>query len=428
MKNRIMRFSIYSKVLILVLLFAALINIGVYLFFKFSSDFKPPKAVHRYAEKYYQYLSKDIGFPPDTTRARGAAEEMNYQIRFQSANFNWATSDSVITLAELNESEDFREKYPFMESFRIYFNEKVYFIIKSEKGVYIFAPIKYQEYFNTGRSILILLSLTAAIFIPLFILLRLLLHPIKKLRDSVEKIGEGNFDAKTYFRRKDELGDLSNSINTMADKIKDSITAKEQLLIGVSHELRTPLTRINMELELDSPKEKIKEDLNEIEEMITYILENYRISSGEIKLNKLHIDLHEFLKTCISEYGNLNVIIEKCDIMVLSEEAYLKVIFRNLLDNANKYTDGKGIINIWAEEQKDKVTIYFKDNGTGIEEKELKLIFEPFYRVDTSRSRKTGGFGLGLAIVKKIVEAHGGSIEVKSETGKGTTVIFSLPK
>lgn len=183
-----------------------------------------------------------------------------------------------------------------------------------------------------------------------------------------------------------------------------------------------------MELELDSPKEKIKEDLKEIEEMITYILENYRISSGEIKLNKLHIDLHEFLKTCISEYGNLNVIIEKCDIMVLSEEAYLKVIFRNLLDNANKYTDGKGIINIWAEEQKDKVTIYFKDNGTGIEEKELKLIFEPFYRVDTSRSRKTGGFGLGLAIVKKIVEAHGGSIEVKSETGKGTTVIFSLPK
>lgn len=428
MKNRMMRFSIYSKVLMLVLIFAVLINVGVYLFFTFSSDFKPPKAFHRYAEKYYQYFSKDIGFPPDTIKARAAAEEMNYQMRFQSANFNWATSDSVITLTELNESEEFRDKYPFMESFRVFFKNKVYFIIKSEKGVYLFAPIKYQEYFNIGRSILILLSLTAAIFIPLFILLRLLLHPIKKLRDSVEKIGEGNFDAKTFFKRKDELGDLSNSINTMADKIKDSIAAKEQLLIGVSHELRTPLTRINMELELDSPKEKIKEDLEEIESMISYILENYRISSGEIKLDKKQIDLNEFLKTCVSGFNNLTVEIEKCDIKVLSEEAKLKVIVRNLLDNANKYTDEAGVVKIWAEELKDKVRIYFADNGTGIEEKELKLIFEPFYRVDTSRCRKTGGFGLGLAIVKKLIEAHGGSIEVKSEIGKGTTVIFSLPK
>lgn len=428
MKNKGIRFSIYSKVLILVLLFAVLINAGVYLFFTYSSDFKPPKTFHRYSEKYFQYLSKDIGFPPDTARARKESVEMNFRIRFQSANFNWATADSVITLEELNKSDEFKDKYPFSESFRIFYNEKVYFIVKLEKGVYIFAPRKYQDYFNVERSIFILLILTAAIFIPLFIFLRLLLHPIKKLRDSVEKIGEGNFDAKTFFKRKDELSDLSNSINTMADKIKDSITAKEQLLIGVSHELRTPLTRINMELELDSPKEKIKEDIEEIEAMISYILENYRISSGEIKINKEQINLKNFLETNIMEYSNLTILPENCDIQILSEESNLKVIVRNILDNANKYTDEKGTVKIWAEDLKDKVKIYFADNGTGIEEKELKLIFEPFYRVDTSRCRKTGGFGLGLAIVKKLVEAHGGSIEVKSEIGKGTTVIISLPK
>lgn len=428
MKIKRIRFSIYSKVLILVLLFAVLINVGVYLFFTYSSDFKPPKTFHRYSEKYFQYFSKEAGFPPDTLRARKESVEMNYRIRFQSAYFNWATTDSVITLEELNKSDEFKEKYPFNESFRVFCNDKVYFVVKSEKGVYIFAPRKYQDYFNVERSIFILLILTAAIFIPLFIFLRLLLHPIKKLRDSVEKIGEGNYDAKTFFRRKDELGDLSNSINTMSDKIKESIAAKEQLLIGVSHELRTPLTRINMELELDSPKEKIKEDLSEIESMIGYILENYRISSGEIKIEKRQIDLYEFLKNCVTGFNNLTVEIEKCDIKVLSEEAKLKVIVKNLLDNANKYTDEKGMVKIRAEELEDKVLVYFADNGTGIEGKELKLIFEPFYRVDTSRCRKTGGFGLGLAIVKKLIEAHGGSIEVKSEIGKGTTVIFSLPK
>jgi signal transduction histidine kinase len=213
----------------------------------------------------------------------------------------------------------------------------------------------------------------------------------------------------------------------MSKKIRYSIKAKEQLLIDVSHELRSPLTRIKLGLEVNSPKEKINEDIVEMERMISGLLESYRTGTflGEMKLEKT--DIAELLEDTVAEFMDA----ERIEFINPGKEIYAKVdrekmeiVFRNIIDNALKYSNDK--IQVGISQQPGEVLMSFSDRGTGIGEEDLKYIFEPFYRADPSRSRKTGGFGLGLSIAKKIMDAHNGQINIESKPGSGTKVILRL--
>jgi signal transduction histidine kinase len=422
--------SIFLKLIILVIFFGVLLNLSIWAFFRLSMDVKPKKIVPVYIAKMNDYIVKDLGFPPDTLKAKKLSDELNINIRFQSHQFNWTTSDYVPMLEELARSDDFKDKFPYKESFMMQHEKKPYYVAKSSQGIYIIAPLSPQDFFNPERAIVIVILLISFILILLYFLLRWLFSPMKELSSAVNQIAQGNYNINIPVKRKDELGELASSINDMSVRIKQNIKAKEQLLIDVSHELRTPLTRMKLGLEVDSPKEKINEDVDEMERMITELIENYRSDTPYEKLNRENTDIVELLKDVIEASGSpqkINLETATNSPVILNVDPHkIKTAFRNLIDNALKYSSDSITVSVTTSDH--AVTVSVKDVGIGIAEEDLKYIFEPFYRADPSRSRKTGGFGLGLAICKRIIEAHGGSILIKSKVNEGTEVFVSLSK
>lgn len=248
-------------------------------------------------------------------------------------------------------------------------------------------------------------------------------------------ISEGNFDNTIIVDRKDELGNLAASINEMKENISNMIKSKESLLIDVSHELRSPLTRIKLANEfIDDPKihNKIRDDVKEMELMITELLETYRMDHEQGKFSIEKTDIVKLVKDVISkfEFKDIQFSSKFAVKEIFIDRRKIETVFRNIIDNAVKYSEGRTVaVDIYErDENRDSVFVSVKDKGRGIEEEELGKIFEPFYRIDKSRDKKIRGYGLGLSLVKKILEGHNAEIEVKSKKNEGTEFIVTFKR
>jgi signal transduction histidine kinase len=428
-----LKFSIFFKLIIIIIAFLTVLDLSVLLILRESSDGPPskkPRPYSMYMRKMEKSLVNEIGYPPDTVKARDLADELDLNLRFQSHSFNWTSSETVPTIEDLTSSEEFKERFPFSEHFVMRFNDRRYAIVKDPRGIYILQPFMPQDYFDIEMTIFLLIIDISVLIILLYLILRWQFKPLKNLSFAVREIGSGNYDVSIPVDRKDELGELSRLINEMSSGIRRSIRSKEQLLIDVSHELRTPLTRIKLGLEVGSDKEKINDDVREMERMISGLLESYRSESNHDKLNLERTDVFKAVNEVMDEYRETGRLMlksqEKAAVFLNIDLEKFKAVLRNVIDNAIKYSNES--VEIDTKDSTGQVQIFIKDKGTGIPDEDLKYIFEPFYRADPSRSRKTGGFGLGLAICKRIMDAHGGSIEIKSKVSEGTEVILTLKK
>jgi signal transduction histidine kinase len=430
MKIKMPKISIFVKLIIVILISIAVIYMAIMMVFRFSSEPRPQSIFPIHIRKVEALSVQQIGSPPDTNKAKEICNELHWNMRYQSHDFNWSTSALVPKLEELSHSDEFREKYPIENHFAMRLDDKRYSILKDSKGVFIIEPPQFRDFFNWERAIFLLIITITLIIIGLYFLLRWLFQPLKTLSAAVENISHGNYEISVPVNRKDELGELGESINNMTKRIKESIKTKEQLLLDVSHELRSPLTRIKLGLEVGSNKEKINDDVLEMERMITSLLENYRAGSIFEMLKPEKSNLTELVKEVIKDYNSdLRLwfkIPERNNVILNLDADKIKIVIRNVIDNALKYSGDKVEINI--TEKKDIAELCVKDKGTGIPIEDQKYIFEPFYRSDRSRSRKTGGFGLGLSISKKIMDAHNGKINIASKPGEGTIVTLIFRK
>jgi len=424
-----LRLSIFLKLVVIVFLTLAAMDLSVLYVLRFVSDTKPRRVFPHYVRKLERLLVNDIGYPPDTLKAKDVAEDLQMNIRFQSHDFNWTTSQDVPTLEELAGDEDFKERFPYRDQFRVNYQDRPYTIVKSPKGIYILQLMIPGDFYNPEITVLLLIYVVSFITIVFYLVLRWLFRPLKVLSAGVHEIGKGNYDINIPVKRKDELGELGKSLNEMASSIKRSIKSKEQLLIDVSHELRSPLTRIKLGLEVGSSKDTISEDVNEMENMVTGLLENYRAGSEHYKLNIENTDIIKLTNDIIpgfADSGRIHLNLpEKKAVFCKLDNDRAKLVLRNIIDNALKFSTDKIDVNI--TEHKNNAVVSVKDSGVGISSEDLKYIFEPFYRSDPSRSRKTGGFGLGLSICKKIMDAHKGKIKILSKPNEGTEVILEFP-
>lgn len=279
-------------------------------------------------------------------------------------------------------------------------------------------------------SIIIFLSISIVIILTFFYI-KSLLKPLKDLNYGIEKISSGNLNYEVPVYRKDELGILSESFNNMNSKIKTMINSKEQLLIDVSHELRTPLTRIKLALALMTAtnfSESISDDVDELEIMINEILESARAGQLEEKLELDTYKLSEIIRTSLkylklkkNQY-ELKVI---DDFEIQADRKKIITVLKNIIENSEKYSNSeKYPIKITIERKENQKTCSISDKGVGIPEKDLKYVFEPFYRVDKARTSKKGGFGLGLHLCKKIIDLHNFKIQIQSIENEGTSVII----
>ncbi len=220
--------------------------------------------------------------------------------------------------------------------------------------------------------------------------------------------------------------------------------ARQEFLTNVSHELRTPLSSVKLMLEtvIESADDEARQlflpqalgQVDRLTALVQRLLEQARVESGDLVLTITELDLEDVARPIVAAFQpqaaangvNLELRVLRPAILEADEQR-LSQVFVNLIDNALRYTPENGSVIVSLDVQDGHAAIRVSDTGIGIPYKDLPYVFQRFYVVDRSRGRRVSGAGLGLSIVKQIVEAHGGSVEVESTLGSGTTFTARVP-
>jgi len=272
------------------------------------------------------------------------------------------------------------------------------------------------------------------------------LKPIRDIATTTRHITANNLDERiTVEVAKDDIGQLSQTINDMLDRLSQAFLKVTQFSADASHELRTPLTILRGEVEIGLRGDRsaaeyrdiLVSNLEEIERMskiVSDLLLLSRSDMGQEVLSRESVDLQEVVQELINQLAMLaeqKKITLTGDIqpvpLVSGDKLRLRQMAANLIANAIRYTSESGRVNVRLEAVAEGVKLVIEDTGIGIPEADLPRIFDRFYRVDKARSREEGGSGLGLSIVKWIVDAHHGDITVESVVDEGTTFTVVLP-
>jgi two-component system OmpR family sensor kinase len=283
-----------------------------------------------------------------------------------------------------------------------------------------------------------------------FLTARWIVRPLETLSRTARALGQGDLKARAGLKRHDELGALGHSFDEMAERVQKLLLAERELLANVSHELRTPLARIRVALDIASDANadaqslslaEINTDLAEIEALIDDILTTARLQIGDGPSRRSGFVLHleEVAPSVLCQSASdrfrarhprrmLDMWVDEDLPLVSADPKLLRRAIDNLLDNADKYSpDLDSPVTLRGRASPAGVHFEVADQGMGIPPEDLPHIYSPFFRSERSRSRGTGGVGLGLTLARGIIEAHGGSIDLRSAVGIGTTVRVALP-
>ena len=271
------------------------------------------------------------------------------------------------------------------------------------------------------------------------------LQPIRNLSEQVAAITENNLDERVSGgERKDEVGMLCRSFNVMLERLGNSFSMQKRFSANVAHELKTPLATMQasvqvMRLDQTPTPDEYQKMLDTIERntgRLRSIIEDLmRLCDEQEQFEKNEIPISELFSAIFAELTpslvekHIQTEIDCTEYpTVIGNYGLLYRAFFNLVENAVKYNREGGSIAISSSAKNNIGKICIKDTGNGIPQEELPLVFEPFYRVNKSRSRKTGGAGLGLSVAKTIIERHGWSITVESAVETGTEIVIHLYK
>jgi signal transduction histidine kinase len=381
------------------------------------------KNLHTYAN----YIVQDLGAPPSANRAQTLAKNLYLDIRYEGQAVSWTTSDKLPSIAEAERTLKRHKKA----------HHHAYIVISNQTGKFLFRPnFKNASQPISPITVILFLLLLALLFFCSWLWIKWILKPLVLLNDGVNALSQGRLDHEIPIKRKDELGKLAKSFNHMTTRLREMLKNKDQLLLDVSHEIRSPLTRMKVALELlpnSQNKSSIAEDANDMERMINKILEAGKIENTYLVPQKISLSLTDLIQKVMKNYSaqDTKVIYETPaePVTILADPEQIQAILENIIENACKYSNPESEpVRIRLDKEASRIIVTVQDNGIGIPENHLPRVFEPFYRVDPSRAKTTGGFGLGLSICKRIMEMHNGTIQIKSEVGTGTEVslIFQI--
>jgi heavy metal sensor kinase len=279
-----------------------------------------------------------------------------------------------------------------------------------------------------------------------YLLARKALAPVKQLHRLSEQITAESLNRRLPVANpEDELGRLSQTINAMIGRLERSFAEIRRFTADASHELRTPLTAIRTEAEVAIGKSlsiadyqhllgSILEECERLTRLTDQLLMLSREDAGSARPVCEPLDLTALLENVVdtmrplADAKGLNLQSKANGVIRINgDDARLRQVFYNLLDNAIKYTAQGGQIDICLEKKDRAAIVTLHDTGIGIPPEHLPRVFDRFYRVDPARSREQGGTGLGLSIAKTIIMAHGGKIELTSVPDHGTTCAVTLP-
>jgi signal transduction histidine kinase len=324
-------------------------------------------------------------------------------------------------------------------------------ILESEfKGIVLYTPKEPILQATNQFQRMILLAGLGAILLAIgltWVLSRRMVHPLLTMKETTKSLSRGDFTVKIPTTGKDEIAQLGESINQLADDLHRLQTSRREFLSNVSHELRTPLSYVKgysqaleegmLKTEEDQKRyiKVIHREANRLSRLVEDLFDLTQMDEGQLRLSDDKVDVNDLIQKMIhttepraqAKHITLHDQLTESLPVLQGDYGRLSQVLFNLLDNAIRHTTQGGKVVVSTTLDQDHVKIMVQDTGSGISESELPYISERFYRVDKSRSRGMGGTGLGLAIVKQIVEGHQGSVQIDSKEGVGTKVTVILP-
>jgi signal transduction histidine kinase len=375
---------------------------------------------------YVDRLVTDLGTPPDIARARALAARLPIAVRIEGPQINWQSDNDPPQQARRNYEKRLNDwlSRSTVDGHRVSFG---------------LAHTPWQRE-DRPRIVWITLALLLLLIAPAYLYVRRLLRPLDDIRVGAERFGSGRFDVPIPLRRKDELGDLAQRINTMAHDLEGMLNAKRALLLALSHELRSPLTRARLNAELlpttlegtgpgQAERAALLRDLNEMRDLISDLLESERLASPHAALQREATDLAALVTDTVAEMPDAGAVQYElaAGLPTLAiDRTRVRLLLRNLLDNALRYSAGAAQPpRVSLAPEAGGVRLAVRDFGPGVDAAQLAQLTEPFYRTDSARQRSTGGVGLGLHLCRLVAEAHGSALDVRNASpGLDISVLF----
>ncbi|WP_020613584.1 sensor histidine kinase [Sediminispirochaeta bajacaliforniensis] len=419
--------SFRGKLYLTILFSALLMMFSILLFFGVQYRFQAKADNASALVSFYRRNIADMGARPNKEMGMALSKRLGIDIIFFADDgYQWeSTADQeVIRFAEItmhNRKGDNRGL----------FKGKLYVGLKDTRGYFFFYG---NLLFNLERlriflGILLIVGLFSYLIV--FLLLRIFLFPLKELEQGVGALKSGDLSYRIRVIGEDEIGELSAAFNHMADQIQKMLSDKEQLLLDVSHELKTPIARMKVGLEFLKDEElrnSFRDDLDELDIKVKELLNTARLDTPYGTPQKKRVDIVNFLETIVAGFPKESPGIlfrpgDQPPLFAAIDPDLFQTACTNILENALRYSSSASSpVEVSCRKRREEIIIEFLDHGPGIPENDIDRVFEPFYRVDSSRDKRTGGFGLGLYLVRKIVIAHDGFVELESGVGKGTLV------
>ncbi|MFR7987783.1 MAG: sensor histidine kinase [Anaerotignum lactatifermentans] len=304
--------------------------------------------------------------------------------------------------------------------------------------------VSLNEMYRAGVFCLLLAFLLTALVS--LVTSRKMTEPLMDMNRAAKEIAGGNFEKRVEITSKDEMGQLAESFNHMAESLENIEKSRRAFIANVSHDLRSPLTSIQgfLTAMLDGtiPPEKqerylriVLEESQRLSRLAEGIVDMSRAQDSKIVLEMTSFDLNEVirensavLEPQLQEKGlSVEVSFAAKETMVYADQDKISRVLHNLMSNAIKFSRENGTIEIETTfSGKNKVLVSIRDHGAGISEDDQKYIFDRFYKVDATRNKDKTGTGLGLSIVREFIQAHGETVAVKSKLGEGSTFLFTL--
>lgn len=278
-----------------------------------------------------------------------------------------------------------------------------------------------------------------------FLLARHLGKPIQALRNGTRQLIDGNYTLRMTPRGRDELGLLTRDFNQLAERLQQNETSRKQWIADIAHELRTPLAILRGEIEalqdgINQPDtatlSSLHQEVLHLQRLVGDLYDLSMSDSGALSYRKETLDIIHLLRETLALHSTLlqeqglqlhTQGLTQQAIWVQGDAQRLQQLFKNLLENSQRYTDKPGQLHISSQLQAEWIDLVFEDSSPGVPDEVLPQLFERLFRVESSRNRATGGAGLGLSICRNIVEAHGGTISAAHAALGGLQIRIHLP-
>ncbi|MES2936438.1 MAG: HAMP domain-containing sensor histidine kinase [Pseudomonadota bacterium] len=377
---------------------------------------------------YVDRLAAEIGDPPDVAKAQALAARLPVTVRISGPRVQWRSGDA----------QDERAA-PWNHYERWHGDDEPRLLARSTAdGHRIEFGLNLRPWRDRPRlwgwaTLAVLLALTALAYR----YVRRLLRPLDDIRAGAGRFGRGDFLQPIPVRRRDELGDLAQDVNAMAESIHRMLDAKRALLLAISHELRSPITRARLNAELlpesgDAGMRRgaLLRDLQEMTTLVAGLLESERLGQGHAALQREPTDLAALVREVAASFDGAQgfdlVLADDLPLLQL-DRVRMRLLLRNLLDNALRHGgDAPQVPLVRLEAQDANIVLTVRDHGAGVDDAVLPQLAEPFYRPDSARERASGGVGLGLYLSRLVAQAHGGTFGI-AHAKPGLQVTVALP-